>query len=108
MKKVALLMLLALPAWAARTSEVLVTTTGVALPQLSGRLGLEVYNYGPNALHCSYGTAISGNAFWVVPAASGTTPGYWASASRDYHKIFCAAVTANQVTGAATIVNELD
>lgn len=109
MKRIVILAMLATsPAMAARTSEVLVTTAGVQLPALSGRGGLEVYNYGPNPLHCSFGTAITGNAFWVVTALSGTTPGYWASAARDYHKIFCVAVTADQLTSAATIINELD
>lgn len=104
----ALVVLFALPAMAARTSEVLVTTAGVQLPALNGRLGLEVYNYGPNALHCAFGTSITGNAFWVVAAASGGVPGYWTSAARYYSTITCVAVSADQLTGAATIVNELD
>lgn len=109
----ALLFLISAPAWAAHTSEVLVTTTGVALPALNGRLGLEVYNYGPNALHCSFGTAITGNAYWVINSvdttdASHPRPGYWSAAARSYQPIFCVAVSANQLTGAATIVNEID
>lgn len=113
MKKALLLALLATPAWSASTSEVLVTTTGVQLPAISGRTGLEIYNYGPNPLHCSFGTAISSNAFWIVNAYDTTNParpapGYWSAAARDYHKIFCVAVTASQLTGAATIINQLD
>lgn len=104
----ALAALLATPAMAARTSEVLVTTTGVQMPALPSRVGLEIYNYGPNALHCSFGTAISSNAFWVIPALAGTVPGHWTAGARTYHAIFCAAVSSNQSTGAATIVNELD
>lgn len=114
MKRLAALALfLSGSAWAAHTSEVLVTTAGVALPALNGRLGLEVYNYGPNPLHCSFGTAITGNAYWVINSvdttdASHPRPGYWSAAARSYQPIFCAAVSANQVTGAATIVNEID
>lgn len=109
MKRVALLTaLVALPALAARTSEVLVTTAGVQMPALPQRTGLEIYNYGPNPLQCSFGTSISSNAFWVIPALSGTTPGHWTAAARTYHSIFCRATTDDQVSGAATIVNELD
>jgi hypothetical protein len=114
MKRLPILALLfAAPALAAHTSEVLVTTAGVSLPALNGRLGLEVYNYGPNALHCSFGTAISSNAFWVINSVDTTDsshpkPGYWSAAAKSYQPIFCAAVSGNQVTGAATIVNEID
>jgi hypothetical protein len=104
----ALAVLLTSPAMAARTSEVLVTTAGVALPALNGRLGIEVFNYGPNPLHCVFGSSITGNTFWIIPALSGTSPGYWTSAARAHHAITCSAVTADQLTGAATIVNELD
>lgn len=114
MKWLAVVALLLSPAaFAAHTTELLVTTSGVALPALNGRLGLEVYNYGPNALHCSFGTAITGNAFWVINSvdttdASHPRPGYWSAAARSYQPIFCVAVSANQLTGAATIVNEID
>lgn len=103
-----LVALVATQAMAARTSEVLVTTTGVQMPALPSRVGLEIYNYGPNALHCSFGTSITSNAFWVIPALDGTVPGHWTAAAKTYHAIFCTAVSANQLTGAATIVNELD
>jgi hypothetical protein len=110
MKRLALLCALAFaaPAMAARTSEVLVLTTKTTMPALNNRSGLEIFNYGPNALHCSFGTEISGNAFWVINALSGTTPGYWSSAAKYYQTIVCEAVTSAQVSGAATIVNELD
>lgn len=114
MKRLAALVLfLSGSAWAAHTSEVLVTTTGVALPALNGRLGLEVYNNGPNALHCSFGIAIAGNAFWVINPIDTTDathpkPGYWSAAAKSYQPIFCVAVSADQITGAATVVNEID
>lgn len=109
MRKVLLLVALAAtPALAASTSEVLVTTAGVQMPAINGRIGLEIFNYGPNALHCSFGTAISGNAFWVIAAADGGVPGHWTAAARTNHAIVCLAVSANQLTGAATIVNQLD
>lgn len=109
MKRLVLMAALAAtPSLAASTSEVLVTTAGVQMPAINQRLGVEIWNYGPNPLRCSFGTAITGNAFWVINALSGTTPGYWSAGARTYHAIFCAAATADQVSGAATIVNQLD
>jgi hypothetical protein len=108
MKPSALLLACLLPfaALADRTTEVLVTTAGTQLPKLQARRGLEVYNNGPNAICCAFATysatAVSGNS--CRPIAAGAS---WAVDARDSSSILCKATSANQVTGAATIVSEV-
>lgn len=90
-------------AQAGTTTEVLVLTTATALPQASlYRRGLLIENRGPNSIWCAFSaaTAIVDKAHEVV---SGDR---FALNAPD--KMWCVAETANQVTGAATVVSEVD
>jgi len=95
------LLLAATPAWAS-TTEVLVQTSSTALPVRPLRRLLAIQNLGPNDIFCADTSAAAVvNKAWKVAANGGTltiTAG---------DKLWCIASTANQVTGAATIVLEL-
>jgi hypothetical protein len=104
----ALLVFFAAPAQAqtpTQTTEVLVLTTATALPNLSGRMGIEILNLGPNDIWCALGSSTLAvvNKSRKVAASGGS----WSLSAGDKIKIWCIASTANQVTGAATIVTEL-
>lgn len=96
---------IALPV-AALAGEVLVLTTATRIDPvpISARRGVEVQNNGPNNITCQLRTAtgltttkgrliLPGEA-WALAAGSGTS-------------IHCIATSANQVTGAATNVTEV-
>ena len=95
-------LLAALPSWAS-TTEVLVQTTATSIPAVSFQKFIAVQNLGPNDIFCadsSAGAVV--NKAWRVAANGGVltvTGGY---------ALWCMAATANQATGAATIVLRLN
>lgn len=87
------------------TNEVLVLTTATAMPQQSlYRRGLWMENRGPNAIWCAMGSATKAvvNKSHRIAPNGGTLP------FNAPDKWWCIAETANQVTGAATVVSEVD
>lgn len=86
--------------------EVLVdntTVTAVPASDLAGRRSIEIQNLGPNAIYCSLGgedPVLTKSR--KIDAAGGT----WALDISDAVDVECLAATADQVTGAATIVCE--
>ena len=91
----------------ARTQEILVTTTAAAMPQLFGRRAMLIENRGPNAIWCAFGSAASA----VVNKAHRIGPVSEQPNNRFPYNgtevLYCVAETANQVTGAATVVSEV-
>ena len=88
---------------AAPQNEVLVLTTSTLIPRTTNRntKGIEIYNNGPNDIFCATGTAAVLNKARKIPAG-----GSWSLAISRNVQVNCIAATANQVTGAATIVTE--
>lgn len=90
-----------------KTTEVLVLTTATAMPQTStgprGRSAIEIFNNGPNSIYCAF-TEAAAVVNKARPIAAGTS---WSIDARSHIGIWCIAATANQVTGAATVVSEL-
>lgn len=87
------------------TREVLVTTGAVQVTSTwEGRGGVEILNLGPNDLWCGIGA--SARAV-LNKSRRIKTDGTWAVDLGPKLQIWCLAATANQVTGAATIVNEV-
>lgn len=94
------------------TTEVLVsssaTTTLPATP-LVGRRSVAIQNLGPNALWCSIGsptTPVVGKSWKIDSLASGQNVLFLDIS--DKILVRCIAATATQVTGAATIVVEVN
>ncbi|WFG54122.1 hypothetical protein Mx9_p15 [Myxococcus phage Mx9] len=92
MRRVLLLALVALPALAGQTSEVLVGTTPTALPFFPTRRGLLIENRGPNAIWCamSASAAVVGRSHRVGPNGDRfpfNAPDQW----------WCVAETAAQI-----------
>jgi hypothetical protein len=95
-------LLLAFQAHAIATTEVLVLTTATAMPAASLRRFIEIQNLGPNDIFCagsSAGAVV--NKARRISANGGT----WNYTAGD--RVWCVAASANQVTGAATIVSEI-
>lgn len=89
---------------AGTTTEVLVLTTATALPQVSlYRRGMFIENRGPNAIWCTFSSATA-----VVNKAHRVAPSGGTFAVNAPDKMWCIAETANQVTGAATVVSEVE
>lgn len=91
-----------------QTQEVLVTSSAaVAVPttNLTQRKAIEILNLGPNPIWCALGNSADAvvNKSRRIDALGGT----WALDADEYKKLFCIAATANQSTGAATVVTEL-
>lgn len=103
MKKIVLAVLLGLPL-GALAAEVLVLTTATRVDNAATtyRRGCEVQNQGPNSIWCNVGTStvVATKARQVLPGEA------WAINLRAGVPLYCLASTANQVTGAATIVTE--
>lgn len=90
--------------FAGTTTEVLVLTSATALPQTSYfRRGLLIENRGPNAIWCAFSSATT-----VVNKAHRVAPNGGTFALNAPDKMWCIAETAAQVTGAATVVSEVD
>lgn len=88
-----------------QTTEVLVlASAAVELPRLSQRRGLEIQNRGPNSIYCALGSSA---AAVVTKARELQNGDAWSLDATEAIRIFCIAATADQVTGAATIVTEL-
>lgn len=91
----------------ARTQEILLTTTATALPQLFGRRAMLIENRGPNAIWCAFGgtsSAVVNKAHRIGPS---TETGNNRFPYNGTEVVYCIAETANQVTGAATVVSEV-
>jgi hypothetical protein len=113
MKKTALLLAaMALPVLGqsspstTQQNEVLVLTTSTRVDVgIEQRKGIEVQNLGPNAIYCKVSnttpTAVLNKARRLATNES------WAIDLPPGYRISCIAATANQVTGAATIVTEV-
>jgi hypothetical protein len=87
---------------AALTREVLVLTTATAITRTAKSRAFELQNLGPNAIHCCVaGTPVANKCRKID--ASGT----WAADLPAEIDVSCLASTANQVTGAATIITEI-
>lgn len=90
-----------------KTTEVLVLNSAATLitrtTSTRGRLAVELFNNGPNTIWCAFSsaTAVISKA---RPIAAGTS---WALDASSDVDIYCKAATADQVTGAATVVSEL-
>lgn len=85
------------------TQEWLVTTTSSCVTSLSGRKAIELQNLGPNAIYCSLTSAAVVTKTRRLDASGGT----WALDIGETIPVCCVAATANQVTGAATVVNQV-
>lgn len=98
---------------AQRTREVLVsnvtptetcraaTTSGA----LSSRRSCEVFNNGPNTIWC----ALNRSADAVVNTSRPIAPGgTWTVDALPWMPVYCLSATAAQLTGAATIVSEME
>lgn len=99
----AIAVLLALPAFA---GEVLVLTTATRVDPapLSGRRGIEIQNNGPNSIVCQVRTTTGLTTTKGRLVLSGEA---WAVGVNTNTPVYCLALTANQVTGAATNVTEV-
>lgn len=102
MRRLVILAILPIVAFAGQTSEVLVGTVPTLLPYFPTRRGLLVENHGPNPIWCamSEGATVIGSAHKI--AANGgrfpfNAPDRW----------WCVAEGAAQVAGAATVVSEV-
>lgn len=109
MKKLATLLALLLPLAAAPATfttalqtEVLVLTTTTVMPRLKTSQGFEIQNLGPNPIWCAFGVAAVANKARLIAANGGS----WSAGVTGYVLVNCIAGTANQVTGAATIISE--
>ena len=89
------------------TNEVLVLASAATRVDtgLSLRKGIEVQNLGPNAIYCS----VHESSAAVVTKARkvDASGGAWAIDLGPQWKVYCRAATADQVTGAATVVTEV-
>jgi hypothetical protein len=91
-----------LAAYASLTNEILVLTTSTAITRSTRTTSVEIQNLGPNDIWCAVdGTPVATKSRKI--AASGGT---WSLDLNAGVAINCLASTANQVTGAATIVSE--
>lgn len=94
-----------LEASADATREVLVLTTVTEIaPTIDTRKAVELQNLGPNSIFCAIGKSANAvlNKAREIPSG-----GSWALALAGNIKLYCRAATADQATGAATIVTEL-
>ena|SRR5688500_10597495 len=85
------------------TTEVLVLTTATALPIGQYRRAVEIQNLGPNPIFCALGDSSLAVLNKARRIAAGDA---WALDAPSSQRIWC-ITSANQVTGAATIVSEV-
>lgn len=84
------------------TNEVLVLTTATRIPRTNVTRAVEIFNNGPNTIWlCVGGLPTENKSRPILPGAS------WAMDLASDCLLYCLASSANQVTGAATIVTEL-
>lgn len=97
---------------AGKTTEVLVVASagGTTVPTtaLAGRKAIEIQNLGPNPIFCTAdGTAPVANKARRIDALGTTAQPAWSIDAGPAIVVKCIAATADQVTGAATIVTEV-
>lgn len=96
-----LALLVATPALAVTwTNEVLVlASAATTIPRVQGSTGIIIQNRGPNSIFCAIGgeTPVLNKSLEIKPNGSLSLVGYSLA-------VKCIAATADQVTGAATIV----
>jgi predicted secreted protein len=99
---------LSLPAIAAEhTNEVLVLTsaaTRVDTDTMRSRKAIEIQNLGPNAIYCAIGASADAVLTKSRRLSAGET---WSFTAFFGKTVYCRAATADQITGAATIVTEI-
>lgn len=109
MRLALLLVVLSAPALAEGTAEVLVlnaTATRVDAGD-AYRVGIEIQNNGPNAIDCVVSTTTVVPTVTLTKARRIQAGGDWSAALGPGRRVYCKAVTADQVTGAATVVTEV-
>jgi hypothetical protein len=89
-------------------TEVLVLTSATNTPAspLAGRRRVMVQNLGPNAIFCNPGGTATLNKAWRLDVEAATVDAKIEFFIPSSVNLSCIAATANQVTGAATIVVE--
>lgn len=87
----------------ASTNEVLVLTTPTEMPRLAGSKAIEIQNLGPNPIFCALDTSAKAVLNKARRVDSGSS---WALTIPSQRRVYCVA-TANQVTGAASIVTNI-
>lgn len=89
------------------TNEVLVLNSAATRVDtgLTGRRGIEIQNIGPNAIYCAVGASADAVLTKARRLNAGET---WALDIPVPNTVYCKAATADQVTGAATIVTEIN
>lgn len=108
MKRIALLLAflpaVSLAAYVPAVTEVLVLASAATiLPQTDNRRAIEIQNLGPNPIYCAF----SSSAAVVTKSRKIGTGESWSLNHPPNVAIYCKAATADQVTGAATIVTEI-
>jgi hypothetical protein len=95
----------------AQQREVLVlanTSVNMAATPITNRKAIEIQNQGPNSIFCSINYFGGGDGgITVGKAREIASGGAWALDIGPTVKVWCRAETADQVTGAATIVTEI-
>lgn len=88
---------------AGKTQECLVTTTAAPIPAtpMSFRTSVEIQNLGPNPIYCGFSASEAVNSK-ARKLATGET---WVVSTSNF--TIYAVTTVNQVSGAATIVTEI-
>jgi hypothetical protein len=105
MKRILLVVAMAVPLISLATEVLVLTTAGgtrVDSATSTYRRGCEVQNLGPNAIYCAVGSEapVSTKSRQVVSGEA------WAINVRAGVPIKCIVASTNQATGAATIVTE--
>ena len=109
MKRLLVVLLLAFAGTAfaeALTAEKLVLASAATQVDLAitSRKGIEIQNLGPNSIFC----ALQTSSLAVVNKARKIAAGEsWSLALAPNIHVYCKAATADQVTGAATVVTEV-
>lgn len=109
MKRLALLLLLApvvaSAAYVPLVTEVLVLNSApVQLPDSTNRRAISIQNLGPNAIYCAFSASANAVLTKSIKIGNGETFSMNFPAGIS---IWCRAATADQLTGAATIVTEI-
>lgn len=89
------------------TEVLILNSAGTVIPRSGGRRALEIQNLGPNPIYCAFSAAA--NAVLTKSRKIDTGQSWslnFGSENPSIH-IYCRAATADQVTGAATIVTEI-
>lgn len=90
-------------AQATLSKELLVLTTATVVPRTAGTNSVEIQNLGPSPIFCAFGAAA--NAVVGKARRIDANGGSWVADVGPTVKIWCVC-SVNQLTGAATVVNE--